>query len=176
MKKIIVASLIALTTCSPIVNAQNNNNNGNSTENTDVQTKLRFWEASLPGGNYMVALNRISSISMHSYILNGSFIIHEVVVDTDGNSLARFYAIEAVGENNESNLAKNLIDRGKQIAETGGSRAGVDTNTLVEKKIDITTHAKTVEYRLFGKSDLDQLLNSAQKAWRENRGRKFSVR
>ena len=176
MKKIIIASLIALTTLAPIVNAQNNNNNNNNTENTDVQTRLRFWEASLPGGNYMVALNRISSVSMHSYILGGSFIVHEVVIDTDGNALARFYAIEAVGENTESNIAKNLIERGKGIIEKGGSRAGVDTNTLVEKKIDITTHAKTIEYRLFGKDDLNQLLNSAQKAWRENRGRKFSIR
>jgi len=174
MKKIIIAAFIALTTLAPIATAQNNNNKKN--DNTDVQTKLRFWEASLPGGKYMVALNRISSVSMHSYIINGSFIVHEVVVDTDGNALARFYAIEAVGENAESNIAKNLIDRGKGIIEQGGSRAGVDTNTLVEKKIDITTHAKTIEYRLFGKSDLDQLYNSASKAWKENRGRKFSIR
>lgn len=172
MKKIIIASLLALCTLAPLATAQNNNQD----ENTDVQTRLRFWEASLPGGNYMVALNRISSLSMHSYVVNGSFIVYEVVIDTDGVALARFYAIEAIGENVQSNIAKNLIDRGKEIIEKGGSRAGVDTNTLVEKTNPATTHAKTIEYRLFSKADLDQLYSSASKAWRDNRGRKFTIK
>ena len=173
MKKLIIATLLAFATLAPIANAQNNKKN----DNTDVSTKLRFWEASLPGGNYMVALNRISSVSMHSYLItNTSYIVHEVVIDTDGAALARFYAIELIGENTESNIAKNLIDRGKGIIEQGGKRGGVDTNTLVEKSNPLTTHAKTIEYRVFGKNDLNQLLNSAQKAWRENRGRKFTVR
>ncbi len=172
MKRIIIA-LVALITLAPLVTAQNNNKKN---DNTDVQTKLRFWEASLPGGDYLVALNRITSVSMHSYVVNGSFMVYEVVVDTDGTALARFYAIEMIGENTKSNIAKNLLDRGKDIIEQGGSRAGVDTNTLVEKQNPLTTHAKTIEYRLYGKSDLDQLFNSVKKAWRENRGRKFSIK
>lgn len=175
MKKIIIASLLALTTLAPLASAQDTAEQKKE-ENTDVQTRLRFWEASLPGGNYMVALNRISSISMHSYVVNGSFMVYEVVVDTDGAALARFYAIEMVGEKSESNTATNLIEKGKAVIERGGKRAGVDTNTLVEKTNPQTTHAKTIEYRVFDKSDLDQLFNSAKKAWRENRGRKFSIR
>ena len=34
----------------------------------------RFWQASLPGGHYMVALDRISNISMHEYVLDGTWL------------------------------------------------------------------------------------------------------
>lgn len=176
MKKIILSALVAFTALAPLANAQNNNNtNNNRQANTDVPNKLRFWEASLPGGNYMVALNRVTSVSMHTYVMNGKYMIHEVVVDTDGNALARFYAIELIGENSQANIAKNLINRGKAIADRGGKRAGVDVNTLVEKHAT-NTHAKTIEYRLSSKSDLDQLFNSAKTAWRSGRGRNFTIR
>ncbi|MFT5904580.1 MAG: hypothetical protein ACI9E1_000165 [Cryomorphaceae bacterium] len=146
-------------------------------KNTDVTTSnKRFWEASLAGGEYMVALDRISAISKHSYIVNKSLVVHEVNVQTSGSGFVRFYSFEAVGENSESNLAKNLIERGKNLAETGGRRAGVDTNTTVEKEYPVTTHAHTIEYRLFDSGDLNQLYSSLKRAWRDNRGRKFSVK
>ncbi len=146
-------------------------------ENTDVTTSSkRFWEANLPGGNYMVALDRISAVSKHSYIVSKSLVVHEVNVQTSGSGFVRFYAFDVPGENSEANVAKNLIERGKGIIELGGKRAGIDTNTTVEKEYPVTTHAHTIEYRLFDNGDLNQLYSSLKRAWRENRGRKFSVR
>ena len=174
MKKLIILALLALTSLVPLANAQDDKEKDK--KHSDEENKLRFWEASLPGGDYMVALNRISSISMHSYLVNSHYIVYEVVIDTDGAALARFYAIELVGEKSESNIAKNLLDRGKEIVQQGGGRVGVDTNTLVEKKTPAMTHAKTIEYRVFDKSDLDQLFGSAKKSWRTNRGRKFTIK
>ena len=97
-------------------------------------------------------------------------------VQTSGSGLVRFYTFEVPGESSEANIAKNLIDRGKSIVEQGGRRAGVDTNTTVEKEYPVTTHAHTIEYRLFDKGDLDQLYSSLKRSWRENRGRKFTVK
>lgn len=146
-------------------------------ENTDVTTNTkRFWEASLPGGDYMVALDRISAISQHSYIVSKSLVVHEVNIQVVGTGLVRFYTFDVPGETSEANLAKNLINRGKNLVEQGGRRAGVDTNTTVEKEYPITTHAQTIEYKLFDKGDLNQLYGSIKRAWRENRGRKFTVR
>ncbi len=177
MKSIAQLLVIALTAtigASPMANAQTNNNKNTP---SDVTTSnRRFWEASLPGGTYMVALDRISSVSMHSYVVGGSFLVYEVDIETNGSALARFYAMEVVGENNDSNVAKRFIERGKSLIDRGGNRIGVNTNTLVEKQYPTTTHAKTIEYRLATKQSLDQLFNSLKRAWSENRGRKFTIK
>ena len=34
----------------------------------------RFWQASVPGGHYMVAIDRIASISMHQYVLDAQLL------------------------------------------------------------------------------------------------------
>jgi hypothetical protein len=144
-------------------------------DNTDVPNKIkRFWQASLPGGHYMVALDRISAISKHSYMVK-SLVVHEVNIQVNGSGLVRFYAFEMTGENTEANLAKNLIERGKNLVEQGGRRAGVDTNTTVEKEYAVTTHSQTIEYRLFDNGDLNQLYGSLRKAWIDGRGRTFTV-
>lgn len=173
IKSTVFAALSSFLVLGQLSHAQNNDKK----DNTDVTTSSkRFWEADLPGGNYMVALDRVSSVSMHSYIIGKSIVVYEVCVQTSGSGLVRFYTFEAVGERTDSNIAKNLIDRGKNIIEQGGSRAGVDTNTTVEKEYPITTHAHTIEYRLFDKGDLDQLYSSLKRSWKENRGRKFTVK
>lgn len=153
--------------------AQDNNEN----RNTDVSSNTRrLWEANLPGGNYIVALDRISAISMHSYIVSKSLVVHEVNVQTSGAGLVRFYSFEVPGEGSEANIAKNLINRGKDLMNGAGSRIGVDPNTTVEKEYPVTTHAHTIEFRLFDKGDLDQLYSSIKRSWTENRGRKFTIK
>ncbi len=176
MKSIIQSTLFTII-ASFIVLGQFSHAQNKKKDNTDVTTSAkRFWEADLPGGNYMVALDRISAVSKHSYIVSKSLVVHEVNVQTSGSGLVRFYTFEVPGESSEANIAKNLIDRGKSIVEQGGRRAGVDTNTTVEKEYPVTTHAHTIEYRLFDKGDLDQLYSSLKRSWRENRGRKFTVK
>lgn len=177
MKSLIKSTLFTALASFLVLGQLSHAQDKNKKDNTDVTTSSkRFWEADLPGGNYMVALDRISAVSKHSYIISKSLVVHEVNVQTSGSGLVRFYTFEAVGENSESNIAKNLIDRGKGILEQGGRRAGVDTNTTVEKEYPITTHAHTIEYRLFDSGDLNQLYGSLKRAWKENRGRKFSVK
>ncbi len=179
IKSILFSALASLIILSQFASAQddnNNNNNNDNQEKNDVSnSNRRFWEANLPGGSYMVALDRISAISKHSYIVSKSLIVHEVNIQTSGAGLVRFYAFEAVGENTEANIARNLVDRGKNIIEQGGRRAGVDTNAAVEKEYPLTTHAQTIEYRLFDNADLDQLYGSVKRSWEEGRGRKFTV-
>jgi len=123
-----------------------------------------------------VSLARISSVSIHSYVVNQTLIVHEVNIVTLGQGLARFYAFEVPGESGTLNTAKNVVDRGKDLLSRGGGRAGGDPNTTVEKEYPTTTHAGTIEYKLFDKADLDQLYSSAKRALRENRGRKFTIR
>lgn len=136
-----------------------------------------LWEADLPGGNYMVALDHICSINIHSYVITGGAIVHEVNIDTNGNALVRFYTIEIVGQNSKLNLGKNVAKRGQEIIGEQSKRVtGLSANTIVEKQYPVTTHAKTIEYRLASKSDLDALYASVKKAWTQSRGNKFTIK
>ena len=56
----------------------------------------RFWQATLGGGHFMVALDRIASVSRQKYVLDGAVIVDEVTVDTVGQALARFYYITPI--------------------------------------------------------------------------------
>ena len=71
-------------------------NPANPQKTEDSPQSNRFWQASLPGGHYMVALDRISSVSRHQYVLDGAVIVDEVTVDALGQALARFYFIQPI--------------------------------------------------------------------------------
>ena len=122
----------------------------------------------------MVALNRITSISKHTYMV-GSLVITEVVVDTDGNSLVRFYAADTAGANSDANLLKNTQDRLKELTREKGSQAGV-SGTPVIKDYPNTTHAKTVEFNVESVGTLNSLYSSVKRAWERNRGGKFTAK
>lgn len=163
--------LIALTIQLPLL-AQNENPSNTSESNGP----RRFWHASIPGGDYIVALDRISSISKHTYILDGNLRVTEVVIDTNGNSLARFYYIIPVSEDSNSNVASRLTERGKELLDKVGERTGNNINTAVIKQYPTTTHAKTIEYRVTSDHELNQLFNSARKSWFSGTGRKFTIK
>lgn len=169
----IIAALLFCLCLLPVgASAQDSSTNKTSEE----AGPRRFWQASLPGGNYIVALDRISSISKHSYVLNGNLRVTEVVIDTNGNSLARFYYIIPVTEDADSNVGARLTTRGKELLDKVGERTGVNANTAVAKQYPNTTHAKTVEYRISDEKNLNSLFNSARSAWIKGSGRKFTIK
>jgi hypothetical protein len=134
----------------------------------------RFWQAALPGGHYMVALDRITSISQQTYLLDGAVVVHEVDVDTEGQALARFYFLEPV--KTPSTTANQILERGREIVEKESERSGTDVATMVVKKYPDTTHAKCLEYRLERAEDLDALYKSLREAWESGKGRKFTLK
>jgi len=151
-----------------------------SADNTEDRTSeatgpKRFWQANLSGGSYIVALDRITSISKHNYIIDGNIAVSEVVIDTNGNSLARFYHLEPVGQN-ASNTSKRIGERGKEILDELGQRSGMNPSNAVVKQYPTTTHAKTVEFRVFDQGDLNKLLSSVRNAWINGRGRVFTLK
>ncbi len=164
LKSTTLLAITVIAFLAPVVSAQDTSEKKN-TDNTSANRLC--WEDDVPGGSYMGTIDRISSVSIHSYILAG-FLIHEVDVEISGAALARFYTIDVVGSKSEANIAKNLID-------CGGNRAEVDPTTTA-KKTPQTTHSKTIEYKLSSKQDLDQLYNSLKRAFKEGRGRKFTIK
>lgn len=136
----------------------------------------RFWQATLPGGHYMVALDRISSVSRHQYVLDGTLIVDEVTVDSLGQALARFYFITPITDAVNANAATQLASRGKELIDKVAQRAGTGVQDMVMKKYPETTHARTIEYRLLSEQELGALYSSVRSSWETGRGRKFATK
>lgn len=155
--------------------AQNTDEDDQQSENSDVEDLKRFWQLALPDGHFMVALDRIASVSRSSYVLDGGLVVTEVTIDTVGNALCRIYQITPVGENSKTSAVSRATQRARELTTRAGEITGADVADMVQKTYPTTTHAKTVEYRVQERSTLDSLYNSLNKAWREGKGRRFTV-
>ena len=151
-----------------------------SQKTEDAPQSNRFWQATLPGGHYMVALDRISSVSRHKYVLDGALIVDEVTIDALGQALARFYYIspitDAAGGTGTGAAASRVAERGAELLDKAAHTAGTGIHEMVVKKFPETTHARTIEYRLLSAEELTSLHNSIRTSWESGRGRKFAIK
>lgn len=143
---------------------------------SDSQEGRRFWQADLPGGQYIVALDRICSVSMQQYLLDGNLVVNEVNIDTTGRSIARFYYIEPLAESIQRGGIGKVANRGKELIDRAAGRIDMDAHNMAQKTYPATTHAGMVEYRILDLADLDALFQSALRAWQSGRGRKLSIK
>jgi hypothetical protein len=141
--------------------------------NTEKNTN-RFWQATLAGGNYLVALDKITSVSRHKYILDGTLIVDEVTVDTVGQSLARFYFVTPVSAAAPSNTVADAVELGRELLDKAADHVGVNVQNMVVKKYPETSHAKSIEYRILTEAELTALFNSVHGAWESGKGRQFN--
>jgi len=150
--------------------------NGQKTPGTETDGNRRFWQANLPGGNYMVALEHVTAISRHSYAIpEAALLVDEVTIDTNGQGLARFYFARPLTEGVNNNAVGNLTERAKELVDFAGQRAGTDLHKMVIKKYPETTHARSIEYRLLSAEELTALYASIHTAWETGRGRVFTL-
>ncbi len=141
----------------------------------DSRNKLRRWEAIIGDGHYSVALSAITSVSKHSYLLNGNVVVTEVTIDTTGNTTARFYYLEPLAQSSTLSTIQRITKRAEELRQQGRDRTGISADQMVQKSYPHTTHAKTVEYRVQYKVELDALFQSAYTAWTRAHGRTFKV-
>lgn len=135
----------------------------------------RFWEATVPGGNYVVAVERITSVSLHEYVLDAQLRVTEVVIDAGGRSLARFYHVAHIAEGAGSDTAQRVVERGRDLLDRAGQRATADAHNLPQKNYPGTSHAGTIEYRLLDRRNLLAIFNSVKSSWQSGRGRRITV-
>jgi hypothetical protein len=135
---------------------------------------IPLWRCVLPGGTYEVAIRCIVSVSEHEYIVDGAARVTEVNVDTLGSMAVRFYYLEPLTPNSPIGLGQSAINKAQELAQNLATRAGQEEVwQKVVKSYPTTTHARTIEYRLESKDDLDKLFKSADKAFREARPGNF---
>jgi len=141
---------------------------------TPLPSTQPLWRCDLPGGTYEVAVRAILSVSSHEYIVDGAARVTEVNVDTSGSLAVRFYYIEALTPNSPLGLGQSAIDRVQELAKEAAGRTGQEELwQKVAKSYPVTTHARTIEYRLESKEQLDALFKSAETAFRLGRNSTF---
>ncbi len=178
--KTTILTLLFLGALTPVLYSQNDDqedpekNRTAIAEQSDQPGLPRFWEARLGGGEFVVALDRISSVSRHKYVLDGALIVDEVTIDTTGQALARFYYITPITSGVPGNAASQVAESALGLVDKAAQSAGSDVQNMVVKKYPLTTHAKTVEYRLLSESQLNVLFQSAKTAWQTGKGRVFT--
>lgn len=129
----------------------------------------RIWEARLAGGEYMVAVQSIRSLSYHTFYAEGGVKVTEVVIDNGGRSLVRFYTFAAASPTAEG---QEVLDGIRDSTAGAANDAGIDMHRVV-KNYPTTTHAHTVEYRLPNEPELLRLYEHAKRAWERQRGAVF---
>jgi hypothetical protein len=172
-------TLVACSTCFPTILVAQEDPAATTSEKPKTEETAgpnRFWQATLGGGHFMVALDRISSVSRHKYVLDGAVIVDEVTVDTIGQALARFYFLTPVTDTAPGNTVTDMAKRGRELMDRAADRVGTDVQNMVMKKYPDTSHAKSLEYRVMSEADLTALHKSVADAWESGRGRKFSTK
>ncbi|MEO1833269.1 MAG: hypothetical protein ACPIG7_02765 [Akkermansiaceae bacterium] len=141
----------------------------------DDENRKRRWECSLPGGEYSVNLGAITSVSKHSYVLDGTLLVTEATVDTTGTALARFYYIEPITKDTTFNALARIQKRAEQLRNRGQSRTGTKADEMAQKSYPTTTHARTIEFRIMNEVELNALYGSLYQAWTSGKGRTFRI-
>ncbi len=141
----------------------------------DDENKKRRWECSLPGGEYSVNLGAITSVSKHSYVLDGTLLVTEVTVDTTGTALARFYYIEPITKDTTFNALARIQKRAKELQGLAQKRSGTKADEMAQKSYPATTHARTIEFRIMNEVELNTLYESLYRAWNTSKGRTFRI-
>ena len=144
------------------------------TSPTPDQLRRGIWRADLPGGEYIVRLSAITSVSLHEYIVDGAARVVEVNISTSGSQLARFYHIEPYPPKAPVPAGQRVLSAIENKAKEVSARLETDDiRANVVKSYPTTTHAHTVEYRLADRESLSKLFNSIEEAWLNGRAGSF---
>ena len=136
---------------------------------------IPLFKATLPGGVYEVAVKSIISVSTHEYLVEGAARVTEANIDTVGSVLVRFYYIEPATPNLPSGLGAAAVEKAQQLFQQGADKTGVDAWKKVVKSYPTTTHARTVEYRVAAKEDVEKVFKAAEEALRLQEKRQVKV-
>ncbi|MFM7181930.1 MAG: hypothetical protein ACKO2G_10765 [Verrucomicrobiales bacterium] len=170
--------LFALLLClSPMAALAQDEGGAPNNQSSESDNNRRFWQAELPGGAYVVALDRITSVGKHEYLVDGGFVVTEVTVDTVGTAIARFYYGEPYRPDVPSATGQTVNRRIQDTIDTVKERTGANqTDRLVVKNYPHSTHAHTIEFRLNNKENLEALFQSVNRSWMTGRGVRFTVK
>ena len=146
-----------------------------TTTTTTTTSALTLFRAKLPGGIYEVAVRAIVAVSSHEYLVDGIARVTEVNIDTTGSVLARFYFLEPTTPVAPLGIGQSTADKAQELLKQAAEKTGQDVWKKVVKNYPTTTHARTVEYRLAEKADLNKIYEAAEEAFRLQKNKSVTI-
>lgn len=140
-----------------------------------TEAVLKLFRAKLPGGMYEVAVHAIVAVTSHEYVVDGIARVTEVNVDTNGSLLARFYYLEPQQPNSPLGVGAATIEKAQELFKQAADKTGQDVWKKVIKNYPTTTHARTVEYRVQKREDLDTIFQAAEEAFRLQKSKSVTI-
>ncbi len=134
-----------------------------------------LFRAKLPGGTYEVGVHSIVAVTSHEYLVDGIARVTEVNIDTTGSLLARFYYLEPVQPNSPLGLGQATLDKAQELLKQAAEKTGQDAWKKVVKNYPTTTHARTVEYRVVEKDQLNKIYEAAEEAFRLQKNKSVTI-
>ena len=138
-------------------------------------SNIMLLRAKLPGGTYEVAVRSIVAVTSHEYLVDGIARVTEVNIDTTGSLLARFYFLEPVTPNSPGGVGQAALDKAQELLKQAAEKSGQDVWKKVVKSYPTTTHARTVEYRVVEKADLNKIYEGAEEAFRLQKNKSITI-
>ena len=146
-----------------------------TTTTTTTNSALTLFRAKLPGGTYEVAVRAIVAVTSHEYLVDGVARVTEVNIDTNGSLLARFYYLEPTTPVAPLGIGQSTADKAQELLKQAAEKTGQDVWKKVVKNYPTTTHARTVEYRLAEKADLNKIYEAAEEAFRLQKNKSVTI-
>lgn len=128
-----------------------------------------FWGTSGAGGEFVVKIEKINSVSTHTYVVDGAAKVTEVNIATDSPVLVRYYHIDLITPETPAAIGKSVINKVTEVATEAAGRV-VPSDLKVIKNYPTTTHARTVEYRLRTLDEAEKIFKSARQAFLYGKG------
>jgi len=135
-----------------------------------------YWQAEFSGGRYTVELDKVASVSLQEYILDGTQAVSEVTVGTTGSEVARFYYMAPLASPSRTGVGADILTSLTAEAEKATHVTALDSATTtppVVKNYPATTHAHVVEYRLPSREMLLKLYESLENSWMKRKSTLF---
>lgn len=133
-----------------------------------------FWTIEFPGGTYVVKTSAIVSLSTQEYVVDNAARVVELNISTSGSELLRAYYIEPNVPNSPNGIGQSTLNFAKEkISEAMERTDTADVWRKVVKNYPTTTHARTIEYRLASREQVESLFKNLQRALKNGRGGRF---
>ena len=145
-------------------------------EETGPEPTYAYWRAEFSSGRYTVELDKVASVSLQEYILDGTQAVSEVTVGTTGSEVARFYYMAPIATPSRTGIGADVLASMTSEAERLSEKKVPDstaTTPPVVKTYPLTTHAHVVEYRLGSRDMLLKLYDSLEKSWTKRKSTLF---
>ena len=140
-----------------------------------VNTGKPVLRCNMPGGTYQVLTSAIIGVSSHEYVVDGAARVTEVNIDTSGQFAVRFYFIESAVVSGPGGVGAATLGKVQGLLTEAAERSGTDAWKKVVKSYPVTTHARTVEYRVGGKDALNRIFAAASRCMTTGRGEEVAV-